>query len=206
MPGGSTWADWSQPTATPPDIPVIFRTPQDSIGLGAADTQTGSPVRLADVLPVCPEPDRPGLAVLNEPAIPAAPARSTHQVQSSRPVPGCAMVPQATPRGSSPPGATALTHDATPAPAQQASSAGDGPSSESRTPTQSRRRERTTTSGSIDRRAIAARYRALLALPDEERTDEERARVRQIMVVRLLERMVADTANPVDVQRLSALI
>ena len=39
----------------------------------------------------------------------------------------------------------------------------------------------------VDRRALAARYRALLALPDAERTDEERARVRQIVTLRLLE-------------------
>ena len=59
----------------------------------------------------------------------------------------------------------------------------------------------------VDRRALAARYRALLALPDEERTDEERARVRQIVTLRLLGRMLDNPAlAPADIDRMTALM
>ena len=40
-----------------------------------------------------------------------------------------------------------------------------------------------------NRRALAARYREVMNMPDAERTDEERAQVRQIVTLKLLERL-----------------
>ena len=61
-----------------------------------------------------------------------------------------------------------------------------------RTPSRLGPGSRRRTTSAPDRRALAAHYRAIMAMPDEERTPEERAEVRQIIMLRVLERMAND--------------
>ena len=61
--------------------------------------------------------------------------------------------------------------------------------------------------GGPDRRALGAHNRALVELPEEELTDDERARVRQIITLKLLKRMQANgDTTPAQMDRLTAFM
>ena len=57
-----------------------------------------------------------------------------------------------------------------------------------------------------DRDALEARYNAIMSMPDSRRTVEERALVRQVYIVKLLERRLADSLDDGEELPVSALM
>ena len=61
--------------------------------------------------------------------------------------------------------------------------------------------------GGPDRRAMRAHNRALVELPEEKLTDDERARVREVVTLKLLQRMQANAElTPTETNRLTAMM